>query len=220
MACLRRPPDRDAGSGFYRRRGAIAGNPRLLADRVDREADPVRDPPGLDHRLAGAAVEHERHRDDRLQRVALRAAGRRHVGFPRRHSDRVVEEAVDGLGRDAGAVVFDDDLAGLARYRNRDLRRDAGLLGTVDPVVDQLLDDDERPVLDPVAGLRDQLALGAEFEQPRCAECFAVQPSPYKLEGGNCRGAGHRQPPIACMDAVANRSPPVVANRAGLSRSA
>ena len=173
MACLHRPTDRDARPVFYRRGRAVAGNPRLLAYRVDGEPDAVRDAAGLDHRLAHAAVEHERHGEDRLQGVALLPPARADIGRARTGAGRKVEKAVDGLGRDAGAVVGDGDLAGLGRDRDCNLRRDLGLLGDVEPVVDQLLHGDERPALGPVTGLNDQLPLAAEVEQAGGGENLA-----------------------------------------------
>ena len=74
---------------------------------------------------------------------------------------------------DAGAVVGDGDLAGLGRDRDCNLRRDLGLLGDIEPVVDQLLHGDERPALGPVTGLNDQLALAAEVEQAAGGEDLA-----------------------------------------------
>ena len=43
-----------------------------------------------------------------------------------------------------------------------DLRRDAGLLAGVEGVVDQLLEDDQRPRVTAMPGLRDKLLLGAK----------------------------------------------------------
>ena len=119
--------------------------------------------------------EAERHGADRFQRVALRAPGRAAVRLARRCPDRVIEHGADGFRRQAGAVVADRDLAGRGRYLDHDFRRDAGLLAGVDRVVDQLLQDDERPVIGLVAGLRRQLLDGAEFEQPGGAERLAMQ---------------------------------------------
>ena len=56
---------------------------RLLADAVDREGDPVALALRRDLDLPALAVEHERHGEDRLERVALGAARRGDVGFPR-----------------------------------------------------------------------------------------------------------------------------------------
>ena len=82
---------------------------RLLADAVDAEVDDVADAAGLDLDPPALAVEHERHRDDGLERVPLRSPGRRDVGFAARHPDGEVEDALDGLGRKPGAVVGDGD---------------------------------------------------------------------------------------------------------------
>ena len=46
----------------------------------------------------------------------------------------------------------------------------SGFLGSIDGVIDQLLDDDARPLVGLVAGLRDQFLLSAELHQPRCGE--------------------------------------------------
>ena len=55
------------------------------------------------------AAEHVGHRQDGLQRVALAATSRADVGFARRDANVVVDDAGDGLGRNAGTVVLDDD---------------------------------------------------------------------------------------------------------------
>ena len=51
----------------------------------------------------------------------------------------------------------------------------AGLLAGVDRVVEQLLEDDDRPGLLRVADLGDQLLLGGEVEQPAGAEGRALE---------------------------------------------
>ena len=119
------------------------------------------------------AVKDERHGDDGLERVALRAARRGDVGLAAADPDGEVEDVLDGLRRDAGAVVRHRD-SGLVD-RDGDRRRDAGLLAGVDAVVDQLLKDDERPCLAPVTGLRDQLLLAREVEQSRRAKGGALE---------------------------------------------
>ena len=53
--------------------------------------------------------------------------------------------------------------------------RDLGLLAGVERVVDQLLEHDQRPIVDRVAGLILQLALAAELHQPRDLEGDAGQ---------------------------------------------
>ena len=56
------------------------------------------------------------------------------------------------------------------RDRDLDDRRDLGFLASVDAVIDQLFDDDARPLVGLVPGLSDQLLLGAEFHQARGGE--------------------------------------------------
>ena len=56
-----------------------------------------------------------------------------------------------------------------------DHRRGAGFLGSVEGVVSQFLENHERPLVGGVANLLDQLALGAEVEQPGCPERLALQ---------------------------------------------
>ena len=99
-----------------------------------------------------AVREHEGHGDDGLQRIALRAARRRDIGFARRGAGREVEDRLDRPGRQARPVVGDRD-AGVVDA-DRDLRRDAGFLAGVERVVEELLDDDQRPFVDGVPGLR------------------------------------------------------------------
>ena len=60
------------------------------------------------------------------------------------------------------------------RDRDLDDRRDPGFLAGVDAVIDQFLDDDPRPLVSLVAGLRDQLLLGAKFHQARRGERHAL----------------------------------------------
>ncbi len=72
---------------------------RLVVDVVDAELDAVLDAAGLDdghtHRLGVGLIElvcdDVAHREDGLQRVALGAAGRRHVGLARTDADHVIE---------------------------------------------------------------------------------------------------------------------------------
>ena len=93
-----RVPDLDR-----RWRGGV-GDLRLVVDVVDPELDAMLDAAGLDdrhaHRLGIAAlalaIEHVAHGENGLERVALRAAGRRHVGLAAGDPDRVVEDRLDG----------------------------------------------------------------------------------------------------------------------------
>jgi hypothetical protein len=135
---------------------------RLLGDPIDLEDDLVTgaarndlDPPLL-------AAQGVRHRDDRLQRVALPPAVRCDVGLAAGGPGREVQDAGDRLRRDIGAVVAHPDPA--ARHRDMDHRRDAGFLSAVQTVVDAFLDDDQRPGVGLVAGLGHQLLARAEFE--------------------------------------------------------
>ncbi len=119
------------------------------------------------------AVEHVAHGEDGLERVALRASGRRDIGLAARDPDGVVENRLDGLGVDAAGVVLDDDRVRLDG--DRDLGRDFGLLAGVERVVDELLGDHQRPVINRVPGLVLQLALAAKLHQPRDLEGDARQ---------------------------------------------
>ena len=80
--------------------------------------------------------------------------------------------------------------------RNGDVRRDSGLLGGIEGVVEKLLEDDQRPVVDVVSGLRDQLLDRREVEEPRGREGGALQ---LFLLGGAC---GHLAPPF--MSSIAS----------------
>src|SRR5262249_1785485 len=81
----------------------------------------------------------------------------------------VVEDRQDSLGGEAacivddgdGAVLIDDDL---------DLGRDLVLLAGIERIVEQLLDQHQRPLLYRVTGLVDQLLLAAELHQAGDAE--------------------------------------------------
>jgi hypothetical protein len=146
---------------------------RFLSHLVDPEGDAVGDPPTLDHRLALHTVEGEGHRDDRLEGVALGAAGRAGIGFARGDPDREVQDVGYRLGRDSRSVVGDSDLAG--GDINADRRRNAGFLGSVEGVVGQLLKDDDRPMINGMTDLLDELPFGAEVEQARRPEGLALQ---------------------------------------------
>jgi hypothetical protein len=128
---------------------------------------------GFDNGLAAGAVQHERHREDCRQRIALLPSRWTDIESAGGCAPCQINNAGDGLGLDAGPVVGDDDLAALGRDDDLDHRRDAELLGNVDAVVDQLFDDDKRPVFDGVPGQRNQLPFGAEFGEAACAERLA-----------------------------------------------
>ena len=163
-----RPAHRHRGAGFYKSLVLLLADDRLLADRIDGKGDLVTHAAGVDLDPAALAVEDERHRHQRLQRVALRAAVGRDVRLAGTDADAEVENVLDHLRRQPGAVVGDGDP--VLVDADGDLRRGPGFLAGVEPVVDQLLEDDERPVLGLVPGLRDQLLAAAEIEQPAGAE--------------------------------------------------
>src|SRR5271166_5712373 len=70
--------------------------------------------------------------------------------------------------------------------RDLDRGRDPDLLGLVDGVVGQFLDDDGGPVFDVVAGQLDQFALGSELGQPRGAEGLAREAGRATPGSGHC----------------------------------
>jgi hypothetical protein len=112
-----------------------------------------------------------------------RAPGRRHISLATRNPAGVIEHTLDRFGRQSRTVVGDDDLATLGRYFDADLRRDPGFFRRVQRVIDQFLEDDQRPVLDVVTGLRDQLFPAAELCEPRGFECDALQGRRGRLRG-------------------------------------
>ena len=143
-------------------------DPRLIVDVIDPELDAVLDAPGLDDRharpvAAVPAVEHVTHGEDGLERVPLRASGRRDIRLAARHPDGIVEDRLDGLGADAARVVLNDDRVLLDD--DRDLGGDFGFLAGVERVVDQLLGDHQRPFVNRMPGLIHQLALAAKLHQ-------------------------------------------------------
>src|SRR5262245_3293143 len=106
----------------------------------------------LDPSLAlDPATEHEGHRQYPLERVALASTSPADVRFARRDPDVVINDGADGLGRNPGTVVLDDDTRRFFGFAgpDRDLNywRDVSLLAGVDAVVDQLFDDDARPLV-------------------------------------------------------------------------
>jgi hypothetical protein len=82
------------------------------------------------------------------------------------------EHTLDDLRLHPGAVVSDDDAS--PADDDREMRRYAGFLGIVERVVDRLLDDHQRPLLDATADLADQFLPRAKFEQTRGSKCLAM----------------------------------------------
>ncbi len=136
---------------------------RLLRDPVYAEGYLVSDPAALDHDTPGFTVERERHGDHRLQGIALRTAGRANISLTARYPDREVEDVLDHIGGDTGAVV--DKADPVAVDLGLDLGSNAGLLAGVECVVDQLLDGHLGPLLGLVADLGGKLPLGGEVEK-------------------------------------------------------
>ena len=162
------------GAGSYRSGLGLVVDHRRLPDLIDAEGRSHAACRTRRSRRDLLAVQGERHGQDGLQRVALGAAVRRHIRLAARDPAREVEDVGDGLrpgcrgrcrppGSCRGSTV------------HLDLRRDAGLLAGVERVVDQLLEDDQRPVVRLVPGLRHQLLATAELEQPAGAERRALQ---------------------------------------------
>ena len=184
----RRPVNGEPGPDRNRRRRGRVDDPRLIVDVIDPKLDAVLDSPGRDDRHARpvaavpAAGEDVTHGEDGLERVPLRASGRRDVRLPRRDPNRIVEDRFDGLGVDPAGVVPDDDRVALDD--DFDLGRDLGFLAGVERVVDQLLGDHQRPFVDGVPGLILELALAAKFHQARDLEGDAGQ---LRLGLAGCR---------------------------------
>jgi hypothetical protein len=75
------------------------------------------------------------------------------------------------VSADAGPVVDDDDR--VVFDLDADHRRRAGLLGSIEGVVGQFLEND--PLIGRVPNLFDQFPFGAEVEQPGCPERLSLQ---------------------------------------------
>ena len=88
----------------------------FLADTVHRENNLVLDAPRLNLHPPLLAIQHKRYGYDSLQCVALRTSIRGNICLPAGHTNREVQDALDGsywytwaivLNRDALAVNFD-----------------------------------------------------------------------------------------------------------------
>src|SRR6516164_4143851 len=104
---------------------------RALPELVDAEGNLVTDLAGLDDARADPAVERRWHREDGLQRVALRATGRADVCFTRRRAAGVIEDIAHRVWRDPRPLIGDGDGAGRGRHVDRDVRRGAHVLAGV-----------------------------------------------------------------------------------------
>src|SRR6516164_9874022 len=139
----------------------------LLPQPVNAEGDRVPDALRFDCDDPGIAVERKGHRDQGFECVALRSACGTYVGLAGTDLGRVIENVLHSIGWNPGAFIGDAYLTGICRHLYVDLRRNPRFFRTVQRVVDRLLEDDERPILDGVAGLRDELALAAELGETR-----------------------------------------------------
>jgi hypothetical protein len=133
----------------------LVGDPGLLANPVHCEADRVASALGFNLDLARLAIEHERHRHDGLQRIALGPSVRGDVCLSRGHPDRKVEHPVDGVGGQARPVV--GDLDGVRPDRHADLGRYAGVLAGIQCIIDELLEHDQGPDSGLMPGLGHEL---------------------------------------------------------------
>jgi hypothetical protein len=148
----------------------------LSSNPVDRKHDPVRDAVRLDPGLTALAVKGECHGEDGLQRIALCAPGRRYVGFAARHPRRIIQDILDGPGRQSGPVVRDDDL--VVGDLDADHGRRPGLLAGIDRVVEEFLEHYERPLFDLVTGLVDQFFRRGKLGEPTRLERGALERGP------------------------------------------
>ena len=154
---------------------------RLVVDMVNTELDAMLDAVRLDDRhpdrvgiTAGMlTAEDITHRQNGFQRVALGAARRRHIGFAARHPNAVVEDGVDGFGREPVGVVLDCDRAGTDD--DFDHRSDFGFLTGIKRIVDKFFEHNQGPIIDRVPGLILQFPFGAEFHEPRHLEDYSGQ---------------------------------------------
>ena len=167
-------------------RNDLVVDDRLPAQLVDPEGDDVPLVPGFDDRCPGCAVQRKRHRQQRLQSIALGAAGRADIGLARGDAIGIIEDVAEGFGRHPACVIADGDLTACGRDLDADLGRDFGLFALVKRIVDELFEDHERPVLRVVTGLRGQFALSDELGKARCLERYALQrwglPGPQRVQ--------------------------------------
>jgi hypothetical protein len=125
----------------------------------------MRNASAFDQRLAALAGERETHRQDRLQRITLRTAGRTDIGFARADPNRIIDDVGDRPGGDAGSVVGDANCTGGGIDADREGGCDLLLLAGVDRVIREFLQDYERPFGRRVPDLGGQFALPDESKR-------------------------------------------------------
>ena len=172
-----RPVNRELGPDLDCRCRRGVDELGLIADVIDTKLDLMLDAASFDDRhssrvgiAADLAIEHIAHGENGLQRIALRAAGRRDIRLTAGDPDHIIEDRLDGLGVDTARIVLDDDRSRIDD--DRDVGRDLGLLAGIERVVHDLLAHDQRPIIDRVPGLILQLTFAAELHQPRDLEGY------------------------------------------------
>jgi hypothetical protein len=148
----------------------------------------MRDAMALDNGLAALAVERKRHRQDGLERIALRAPCRRNISLAGRNPRGEIENVSNRLRRQAGTIVGNSNP--ILRNNDFDNGRNSSLLSGVEGIVDQLLQDNKRPVPGSMAGLIDKLFLRAKFRKPRCFEDAAAHSYARVLDNATRRRPG------------------------------
>ena len=112
------------------RNAPVVGH-RLLVQLVDLEGDDVPLTSRLDHGRAGRAVQRMGHWEQRLQGVALGAAGGTDISLAGAGAARIIEDVDKRIGREAAPVIADRDLAAFGRYIDRNFGWDLGLFALV-----------------------------------------------------------------------------------------
>ena len=89
------------------------------------------------------ASDHERRRPNALECIPQLPARRAHIVRLVRHTHHVIQRALERLERQAGAVVTHRYTVRLDR--DSDIRRGACLLAGIEGVINQFLEQDDRP---------------------------------------------------------------------------
>src|SRR5260370_453861 len=124
----------------------------LLRNRISAASDDVSLAVRGDDEPAVLWVQNARHREQRLESVTLSATVWGDIGFTIRHADPEVCRTYEGRLRQARPIISNGNSAGVSRHM------DVGdwgirLFAGVQTIVHQLFDDDQRPLVNLVAGL-------------------------------------------------------------------
>jgi hypothetical protein len=133
----------------------------LLPNAVNANGDIVSDAAGRNLHMSLVAVQNEGHCHDGFQGVALSAAGRTDISLSAGNPDGEVQDTFNRFGRNAGPAIGNRDAGRIDSHL--DGRRDFGVFARINVVVQQLLEHYQWPVVDRVAGLRDELLLATEI---------------------------------------------------------